>query len=620
MSNWGPPNFGLRPVGILGASFGIYGIFTERAVSTRRRHIRLARTRISPQKILAGCCTSNSARPGVVITNTDLSFYEMVNAAQTSAIDGDVFSIQRPSIFSQLERGINKGHQQLAVICMNQPSNHLAGLITNDEPCQPHGAEPTGRLTLSYAQIHRTASKLALGLQKKGILAGSTILLAIDNGGESALFLWTCAILRLTLAAIPPIMLETSKKLELQGYLTLLVPQLVVVPDKNGISAVRDAAVSSRISQPLCVSLRDLEGSDMGLSLYQIADAGHGTVEDEELILKNARDDDPDRIHIVLFTSGTSAGLPKGCPLSVRSTVHILESQSWLITDQNCARVLQQAHISCAIAPQHMLQTWRVGGTIVLPEGPSFAIEHTMEALLTYRTTFIVLSPAMVHALAKILPTHPGATDSVRSVQVGGDAVTKQVLRNCTALFPTANVFINHGMSEGGGFFTWPFLDTNISELPYFGEICPTGRVAPGTSVRIWDMDRKETVPRGQAGRLCLHCESIIPGYLDGVGASSFHHEDDRIWFDTGDIALLTEDNLIYILGRGKDMIKRSGKIFMPVALENFIETYTGIQVSDINSLETLRMIDLTFRLIELSDCNSTSLIRPATFCSACQP
>jgi len=73
----------------------------------------------------------------------------------------------------------------------------------------------------------------------------------------------------------------------------------------------------------------------------------------------------------------------------------------------------------------------------------------------------------------------------VRSIQVGGDAVTKDTMMKCAALFPHAKVCINHGMTEGGGSFTWPFFDTPIPRIPYSGEIYPIGAVAPGSIVRI---------------------------------------------------------------------------------------------------------------------------------------
>ena len=66
----------------------------------------------------------------------------------------------------------------------------------------------------------------------------------------------------------------------------------------------------------------------------------------------------------------------------------------------------------------------------------NFAIEDTVNAIVEHRVDFTVLSPAMVHELAHDLAAHPRKLDSVRTIQVGGDAITKEVLMKCAALSP----------------------------------------------------------------------------------------------------------------------------------------------------------------------------------------
>jgi 4-coumarate--CoA ligase len=407
----------------------------------------------------------------------------------------------------------------------------------------------------------------------------------IPNTVEYAVLLWACALMRLTLAAIDPAVLEERD--QLPDYIENLKPEVIFASGTNGPPAI-DLAISKcpGLCQP---SLRVLIGGDTNCvfrqwkpfwNLLRTEVSASVSSGNELAPIEEARRDDPKRIHSILFTSGTSASRPKGCPLTVRSMTHILNSQSWLINANNCARVLQQAHNARAIASYHTLQTWRVGGAVVMSTGRSFAIQHTLDAIRNHGVTFMVLSPAMVHAIAPALLSLGCAADSVRAIQVGGDAVTKEVLARCTALFPRAQVFINHGMSEGGGFFTWPFFDTPIAQIPYLGEICPVGSVARGTHVRIWNSERKSTALFRQPGELHISCDSLISGYINGVEGSSFYLDDSEMhWINTGDVAMATEEGLVYILGRCKDAIKRGGVAIMPAALESCIENYTGAQV-----------------------------------------
>lgn len=501
----------------------------------------------------------------------------MATGELLSEVDGGPLANETRSIFAHIERGLQSHPHSPAVICMHQPSYHLANLVAVDEKLQ-HEDGFRDCLVLTYSQLHQVALRLCAGLLAKGLKPGSTVLIAIENGAEWAILIWCCAILRLTCAALAPSLLDESRRLEQRRYLSALRPSVVIVDDMAKAEVLDCALQGLDLERPLCISLTGVKTDGRTLTLREMIIGIHPGGYDEEALLLDARKDDPERIHSVLFTSGTSAGEPKGCPLRVAGVTHILESQAWLLNPENCGLVLQQAHNARAIAERHLLQTWQVGGAVVLSTGQSFAIAHTIEAIVKYHVTFLVLSPSMVHALAQRLANDPSSRDCVKSVQVGGDAVTKEVLTKCAALFPNAKAFINHGMSEGGGFFQWPFFQTAIREIPCVGGLCPTGRVAAGARVRIGN-EQGKLVRRGEAGQLHVCCGSIIPYYLGGVDAASFLQDGDTCWFDTGDIATMDSEGVVCILGRAKDAVKRDGKVMVTARLESCIETYAGIQV-----------------------------------------
>lgn len=440
---------------------------------------------------------------------------------------------------------------------------------------------------MTYSQLHRAALTLASGLLANDIQPGSTVLTLIPNGGEYAILLYLCTLMRLTFASLDPTALDASRVEELRDLMQGINPGVVVVPDESGARAIDSLTESGGLPRPFGISLAGDHVNGWKTLLSLMTDARSSPM-DEFALLEQAREDDPNRIHSILFTSGTSAGRPKGCPQRVASMTHVLHHLSWLISRKNSTRVLQQAHNSRAIAPAHTLQTWRKGGAVVMANA-SFAIEDTVEAILHHGVTFIVLSPAMVHALAHELLSRPESVDSVRTIHLGGDAVTKDVLMKCAALFPKAKVCISHGMTEGLGFFEWPFLDTPLSQIPFFGEICPTGAVAAGTKLRLWDADKQMVTKRGQPGELHVSCESIIRHYHGGAGSSSFYEDEKGRWFITGDISIMNDNGLVFILGRSKDVIKRAGTTIMPIALESSIEKYTGSQVSILHCYLRLR-------------------------------
>ncbi|KKK23173.1 hypothetical protein ARAM_002144 [Aspergillus rambellii] len=506
---------------------------------------------------------------------------------KNAEIDGGRLA-NESSVFEHIEQGYRRNPHSLAVISTHQPAGHLASVVPRDDKVDDQHVTRYSCLGWTYSQLHRTSLQLLGGMLANGTQPNSTILMLIPNGGEYALLLWTSVLLRLTYACVDPSLLEPSKNQELQAILDLVNPSLVVVRDSAGALAL-DALLAkttpnNQRQHPVLQITLEETARPGWISLCTLAACSGLSPEQADGHLAAARADSPARTHSILFTSGTSSN-PKGCPLRVSGMSHALQSQSWLVNAENGARALQQGHNSRGIAPAQTLQTWRAGGAVVMTGG-GFDASDLVDAVVDYRATFIVLTPAMVRAVGQEIEARERQTqervdvDSVTSVQVGGDAVTKDVLDRCGRLFVRAKVCVNHGMTEGMGAFYWPFSEMTVPDIPFYGEMAPIGAVAPGTVVRIWDREGESVAGRGELGELHMSCGGTIPGYLGGVAEDSFYHDSKGIrWFNTGDVAMIDGDGVVFILGRKKDMIRKSGTVIMPAALESCIEKLTSKEV-----------------------------------------
>lgn len=464
------------------------------------------------------------------------------------------------------------------------------------------GVKPADYLTLTYKQLHTVATSLSAGLLGDGCSTDTTMVMLIPNGAEFTLLLYTCVVLRITYVCLDPGLLDVSGFTLLKHFMRTLKPQIVVAPDTVAGRAVEVAVSELQLPVPRLVSLSGATESPGWKSLADIAAHGSkaiadGVVSEVELI-DSARRDSFERIQSIMFTSGTS-GLPKGCPIRVGGMSHALHSQSWLLEDggggKDChrapsghppVRALMQAHNSRGIAPAQTLQTWRAGGSVVLT-GQAYDVQEAISAITRVRATFVVFTPPMVHEMAALLGARPGLdVASVRTVQVGGDTVTKGLLQSCERLFPGARVLVNHGMTEGPGAFMWPsrFSRMSVDQLPFYGEsVCPVGSVAPGAAVRICDVrqGRAKVLSRGEVGEMHVSCPSVIGHYWNGRSDDSFYTDlGGRRWFRTGDAALVDNEGTVFVVGRVNNIIRRAGVPIMPAPVESLIEDFTGAQVS----------------------------------------
>lgn len=496
-------------------------------------------------------------------------------------ISGGPLSAHR-SIFWYLERGAMMKPDAAAVICMDQPAGHLKEELVhegseNQSIIMRQSLSSPSRLLLSYEHLLLMAKKVVAGWTARGLKAGITVLLGVPNGAEFCILYWACILMKVTVVCYDP-----STMPQLCSLLRTLKPSVVVVDNSGEAIAVDLAVKSLRMPEPLRLQLNASTSRDPWMPLGELFKTKL-TSDVEQSILDHARSDDPDRVHSILFTSGTS-DKPKGCPLRVAGQTHILETWSWLLDRRTSSRALQQAHNSRAIAPTQMLQTWSNGGAVLLPRR-SFHLDDTTAAIESFGATFVVLSPTMVHALVdKIRISDSG---SLLTVQIGGDAVTRTVLLKCQAVFPGARICTHHGMSEGVAAFQWPFFDLPVSNIPFLGETCPIGKVARGSKVRVWNTATRSIGRRNEPGELHVQSSSVIRHYLQGASPGAFYDDYDGRWFITGDIATMNGNGTIYILGRSNDCIKRAGYPILPGPLESLIERYVDAQVSSKRSHES---------------------------------
>jgi acyl-CoA synthetase (AMP-forming)/AMP-acid ligase II len=109
-----------------------------------------------------------------------------------------------------------------------------------------------------------------------------------------------------------------------------------------------------------------------------------------------------------------------------------------------------------------------------------------------------------------------------------------------------------YGMTEIGGAAYMPTRD-----LPRMSGSGSCGVAAPFRELKVVDEAGNE-VRRGEAGELVVRGRSMLQGYYKDPETSAAAFSDG--WFHTGDIARMDDEGFVYILGRMKDMVRRSGE------------------------------------------------------------
>jgi fatty-acyl-CoA synthase len=112
---------------------------------------------------------------------------------------------------------------------------------------------------------------------------------------------------------------------------------------------------------------------------------------------------------------------------------------------------------------------------------------------------------------------------------------------------------------------------------PVMGSV---GFRAPYSQTRIVSLDQGE--PRicapDESGLVQVRGPQVFPGYVDPAHNAGTLGKDG--WLTTGDVGYLTGDGWLFLTGREKDLIVRSGHNIDPAAIEDVANQFEGVQIS----------------------------------------
>lgn len=528
---------------------------------------------------------------------------------------GPELSTESKSLWQLLQEGLERNPHGLALACLQHPSKYLS--LSQDTTNGHHGSEgheKPDHLQWSYSQLSRKAEILAEKIQGLGLSAQeSTVVPFLGSGPEWALWFWAAAKLNIPIAAVDPKVLSadtpTSRSKETQdAYVKSLRPHIVVVYDDLA-AAIYDEASERNGLKPALKIIVD----DQSTLAHPLSQEVKGWITLQEIMYSsvphanghNERSSDqaasdPEAIARILFTGG-STGDPKGCPHTNANLTAETEGFNTMRGLTTESRTLIQSPAHHIMANSGALLSWRAGAGVIFPfKGNQFDAGQSIEAIKTYKCTYMPVH----HSMSDSILRHPSftkeAVKSIRYMQIGGALIGWNLATKYRDSFgvaedgtPQLEMFPFWGSTEGmyttacvkGDALVTDYHDayTNGSEAGS-SDLLAVGRAYIGGRVKVVDPDTGMTLPRGYGsecvGELHFGGDTVIKEYVGGVSPDSFYTEDGLSWFKTGDQGRMATDGSIFMLGRYKDMIKRGGENIFPQQLEYTLQSICKTKVS----------------------------------------
>jgi long-chain acyl-CoA synthetase len=174
---------------------------------------------------------------------------------------------------------------------------------------------------------------------------------------------------------------------------------------------------------------------------------------------------------------------------------------------------------------------------------------------------------AGVPSMFRTLLTYPNVTaPKLRAMWSGGEVLAPALAHALARLAPAA-IHDLYGLTETG---SCDFHLGSAGQPQGFGTIGhPTERV----TFRI--AHNGAAVAAGETGELQIRTPFGMLGYLDGTALTEASFEDG--YFKTGDLARLTADGAVALIGRTKDIISRGGNKIAPLEIDNLLAEHPEI-------------------------------------------
>nr|WP_254627768.1 non-ribosomal peptide synthetase [Myxococcus sp. CA040A] len=371
--------------------------------------------------------------------------------------------------------------------------------------------------TLTFAQLHARASRLASHLAALGVRPEAVVGVCVERSSEAVVSLLAVHLSGATCLPLEPSHPPARRALLLQQSRACLV-----------------------ISSP---SL--FEGTQLGIVVIE-----PGAAQQPHAALAEPLRAHPDNLAYILYTSG-STGVPKGVLSTQQNVVHCFDAFDSLYSTSPGHTWAASGSLSFDIHQEEILFSLSRGARVILRDVGPLGLARD---ILHHRVSHVVITPS---SLASALE-EPGAFDAFRSLSVlvtGGEVLPDSLVQS---LALTSTRLVNtYGPTEAS---------INVAaEISLPHRPVRLGRPLPRCRLYVLD-DSLQPLPPGVPGKLFIGGICLARGYhsLPHLTAErfipdAFSSSPGSRLYDTGDRARWNDDGSLSFLGRSDFQLKLRG-------------------------------------------------------------
>ncbi len=311
-----------------------------------------------------------------------------------------------------------------------------------------------------------------------------------------------------------------------------------------------------------------------------------------------------EQVFALIYTSGTT-GKPKGVMLT-HSNVLFASALSGRIRHLD-----EHSYVFAALPMSHSfgltsccLATLLYGGALYFE--PKFSAQKCLKTLVDQKVTIFMGVPPMYSSLIDEIKRQGINTHELNLTYlfIGGASLDMETKRYIEGVFGMV-LHNGYGLTETSPTVSALRYNTQLNNLS-------CGRPIPGIEIKLLAENGQE-VQTGDVGELWTRGPHVMKGYYNKPEMTAAVLMDDG-WLNTQDLARLDEDGNLYIVGRTKELIIRSGFNVYPAEVEAAINEHDSvIQSAVVGVTEDHNEVVIAF--VQMSEGQSLSQDELRVFC-----
>ena len=413
---------------------------------------------------------------------------------------------------------------------------------------------------LTYSQLIDQVSRIAVGMQKMGVGAGSHLAVLLNNSIEFAVVMLAAA--RLEAIIVPMatslnrdaliVGIKTTDCQYLIGWHSIVAHHLETMQSNPPIARSHILVVGGEL--PGCRSYTNMQTENSGHDSFELAEIN-------------------ENVDFILTMTSGSTSAPK--PIVFTQATKINRSYAardmYGLTEDDV--ILAATPMYHSLAQRLVLLPLLLGATSVVMAG--FSPKTWLEAVEKYAVTFSIAVSSQLEMIVENLQADDTRLSSLKAI-VSSSALLKNDIKSKLIEAMKCDFHECYGTSEVG-------IVSNLSPADSRHKKTSVGTAGNEVTILVVNKDGDE-VSSGEIGEICCRTPLLFSRYYKNPQETQRAVIDG--FFHTGDLGYVDEDGFLYFSGRAKELIITGGINVYPRDVEEVLNSHESVDECAVIGLE----------------------------------